>query len=329
MPASDPVHTRPDVPFRLAAPLTQSVSSGAFCYPGSGVGVSAAAAVGAASTVAEGRRLSHNGGGSTLLAAVVGFGVDIWTLSPGAIEKALLAFYIAEILYLVILTLARLSVLCLYLHLFAPLRTSCRGGDSRGEDGTGNVGLNMDAAPATSPSWGRCGFQIAALAIAVWLVIAGTVFLFLDVFQCWPVDTVWRFDFLSSSSPPSPRCLPVGTVACAAAACGIAQDAVILVLPLPELVQLWRRLPSAPAPVATATTAVMFSLSVVVLATSAVRLRFLVRFGRSANPTWDDTDSLVWSGVEVSATVVVASVPAIRAAVRQWWKRRGGGGPGE
>lgn len=119
-----------------------------------------------------------------------------------------------------------------------------------------------------------------------------------------------------------------------AASIGIAQDAAILLAPWPLLLLLRQSLirpstsspssPSTTSPAATAamvTALAMFSLGVFVLVTSCVRLHFLVHFDEtSLNPTWDNTDSLIWSGLEVSVSVIVTSLPTVRVMGQQAWR---------
>ena len=56
----------------------------------------------------------------------------------------------------------------------------------------------------------------------------------------------------------------------------------------------------------------MFSLGLFVTVVSCIRFRFVVKFMRSTNPTWDYTDLLLWSAVEVNVAIIVPCLPAIR-----------------
>lgn len=47
--------------------------------------------------------------------------------------------------------------------------------------------------------------------------------------------------------------------------------------------------------------------------TSIVRLYFLRHYGITSDPTWDNTDGVIWSTLEVSTGMICASMPALRA----------------
>ncbi|CAK7227664.1 hypothetical protein SCUCBS95973_006620 [Sporothrix curviconia] len=249
-------------------------------------------------------------------AAAIGFGVDIWTLSPDKIVRSMKAFYIDELLYLAILALVKLSVLFLYLRVFAP-----------------------QAPPATRAARRYRkhyrGFRVAVWVITAFVALPSLVFLLLDAFQCRPVDTIWA-QRTSTTAPPPPgtspsfSCLNVRALAYVASSFGLAQDAAILVLPWPMLLHLRQSFvpsPASPTPTTKGATAAMvtamamFSLGVFVLATSCIRLHFLVHFNEaSVNLTWENTDSLIWSGLEVSVSVIVMSLPTVRMLGQRAWR---------
>ncbi len=233
-------------------------------------------------------------------------------------------------LYVAVLALIKLSILFLYLRLFAP-----------------QAPPKSQLARQYREHYAR--FRMAVLVFAGVMVLApSAVFFFLGVFQCRPIDTVWKR--WTSTEPPasasaasSYSCLDVRTLADVAASFSIVQDVYILVAPWPLLRLLRRSLvvsrsstssassvpphssspPSSRASIAAAATATaMFSLVAFVLATSGVRLHFLVHFDAvSANPTWDNTDSLIWSWLEVCVSVIVTSLPTVRVLGQKAWTR--------
>ncbi len=118
-----------------------------------------------------------------------------------------------------------------------------------------------------------------------WTLISGIVFVFLGIFQCNPIDFVW-LGWTGDYGPHS--CLNVNTLTFVAAGFSIAQDLAILVIPLPFACEA----ECAPS-LQNRYHVFMFSLGIFVLITSCVRLRSIVVFGSSLNPTWDYVDTLI------------------------------------
>ncbi|KAK3680464.1 CFEM domain-containing protein [Podospora appendiculata] len=205
-------------------------------------------------------------------AAQSAFGVDIWTVRPAELTLSLKLFYIGESFYLCILTLTKISILCFYLRIF-PNRI----------------------------------FRVVAYTVMAWVAMSGVLFVFLQVFQCIPIAVIW--EGWKKGGFGWYRCLDINTLAFTTAGFSIAQDIVILVMPLPLLARLnvSRRSKFG--------IMVMFSLGIFVLITSCVRLWSLYTFGDSVNPTWDYTDALIWTGLEVAVSIIVTSLPAIRVLV--------------
>lgn len=156
-------------------------------------------------------------------------------------------------------------------------------------------------------------FRVCCWAVMAWVAVSSVLFILLQIFQCLPVDAIWRS--WKGDYPDPYHCLDVNSLVYAAAGCGIAQDLTILVLPLPLILRLhttWRR---------KASIMVMFSLGIFVLVTSCIRLRYLITFARSTNPSWDFFDTSVWSAFEVAVSVIAASLPAIRLYLVRAWPR--------
>ncbi|KAF9877557.1 CFEM domain-containing protein [Colletotrichum karsti] len=146
-------------------------------------------------------------------------------------------------------------------------------------------------------------FRWTTYATMGFIILSTTILLFMQIFQCIPFEynwVGWKGDF----GPH--QCLNINTLAFVAGGLSISHDVIILILPLPLLYKLnmTRRKKAG--------IFVMFSLGVFILITSCVRLQYIVLFTRSLNPTWDFTDALVWSGVEVSVSMVVVCLPAVR-----------------
>jgi hypothetical protein len=184
-------------------------------------------------------------------------------------------FYIDETFYLVILALTKISILYFYLRIF-PTR----------------------------------GFRIAAYIIMGWVAISHLIFVFMQVFQCTPINYVWE-GWTGEFGPH--RCVDVNTLSYIAAGFNIAQDAVLIVLPLPLLLGLNANRRTKAGII------LMFSLGIFVMITSCIRLRYLLLFAKSKNPTWDYSDALIWTGAEVAVSIIVTSMPAIRVLINRVW----------
>jgi hypothetical protein len=152
------------------------------------------------------------------------------------------------------------------------------------------------------------GFHAAAYVIMGWVSISGIIFLAMQIFQCIPISYSWE-GWIGTYGPH--KCVNINALASTAAGFSIAQDVVILLFPLPLLARLqvsWR---------SKIEVMVMFSLGIFIVITSCIRLRSIVHFARSSNPTWDYTDALIWTGLEAAVSIIVVSLPAIRVLVKR------------
>ena len=142
------------------------------------------------------------------------------------------------------------------------------------------------------------------------LVIIPTIVIsLLQILQCRPINLAWEGWDIDGAREK--HCLDVNILAYVAAGFSIAQDVMVLALPLPLLLKL--KVDTGRK----ACIVVMFSLGVFVLVTSCVRLRYITSFGNTANPTWDYSDPHIWSGVEVAVSIIVACLPAVRALIHR------------
>ncbi|KAH6682221.1 CFEM domain-containing protein [Plectosphaerella plurivora] len=151
-------------------------------------------------------------------------------------------------------------------------------------------------------------FRWVTYAVMLVTALSTTVYVFLGIFQCIPVSFNWE-GWKGGFGPN--RCVNQNALVLSAAGFSIALDVVILVLPIPLLVGLqmsWR---------SKASILVMFSLGVFIVITACLRLSYIIMYSRSFNPTWDNTDVLIWSGVEVSVSMIVTSLPAIRTLLKR------------
>lgn len=177
-------------------------------------------------------------------------------------------FFIDESLYLVLLTLTKILILCLYLQIF-PCPT----------------------------------FRIMTFVLMGVVAASGMALLFAQIFQCLPLNYNWES---WEGTFGAHRCVDVNMLTTVAAVFAIVQDVAILLLPIKVLINL-----NASAR-KKAGIILMFSLGLFVTVVSCIRLQYVVKFMRSTNPSWDYTDLLLWSAVEVNVAIVVPCLPAIR-----------------
>ena len=64
-----------------------------------------------------------------------------------------------------------------------------------------------------------------------------------------------------------------------------------------------------------------FLVGLFVTVCSIIRLRYLVKWGESANPTWDYTPIGIWSVIEGNAAIVCCCMPAMAGPIKKFWKR--------
>lgn len=149
-------------------------------------------------------------------------------------------------------------------------------------------------------------FRLAAFSVMGFTTLGNLVVLFLQIFQCHPIHLVWDGwkdkEWLDS-------CLDLNTLAYAAASLVIVQDLAIIILPMPWLIKLQMNLKTKIGIM------IMFSLGVFVLATSCARLSYILKFGHTVNPTMDYVGPIIWSGLEVAVSIMVACLPALRLLV--------------
>jgi hypothetical protein len=140
------------------------------------------------------------------------------------------------------------------------------------------------------------------------IAIPTIVITFITIFQCKPISLMWEGWLLPYYGG---KCFDMHVVTFVAAGFNIAQDLFVVVLPL---VPVWR------LKMDTRTkwgVMVMLGLGVFITVTSCVRVPYIAAFGRTYNPTWDYEDVLMWSGLELSVTIIVACLPAMGALMKQ------------
>ncbi|KAI1148329.1 hypothetical protein F4825DRAFT_434402 [Nemania diffusa] len=128
-------------------------------------------------------------------------------------------------------------------------------------------------------------------------------FVFASVFQCFPIYgawTVWDGSFHG-------HCNNLHIQSWIQAGINIAMDLLVIILPLPALSSLaisrGRKIHII----------VMFSLGFFITIISVIRLKTLVVFANSTNPSYDYVEPGLYSIIEASVGIICACLPAVRA----------------
>ncbi|EUC28265.1 hypothetical protein COCCADRAFT_30444 [Bipolaris zeicola 26-R-13] len=141
----------------------------------------------------------------------------------------------------------------------------------------------------------------------IWATIVFTclyaiAFITASIFQCRPISyNWWKWD-----GEHQGQCININALAWSNAIISIITDIWMLAVPLWEVFQLqlsWRKKLSV---------AIMFCVGTFVTVISVLRLRSLVTFAASSNPTWDQVDVITWSNLELNIGIMCANLPTLR-----------------
>ncbi|USP75528.1 hypothetical protein yc1106_02802 [Curvularia clavata] len=142
-------------------------------------------------------------------------------------------------------------------------------------------------------------FRLLAYITMAAIVISTTTIFFLSVFLCSPIESFWNRDIKG-------KCISPRNVSYANSASAIVQDIILLVLPLVYIrnlqVNRWRKI----------AVGFMFAAGTFGCIATIVRMHTLTLYNISFDPTWDYAPVATWTGLELAAGCVCASLPAIR-----------------
>jgi hypothetical protein len=130
----------------------------------------------------------------------------------------------------------------------------------------------------------------------------GTIFVIVSIFQCRPISYNW----LKWDGEHHGYCININALAWSNAIISIITDIWMLGVPLYEVFHLqlsWRKKLGV---------AVMFCVGTFVTVISILRLKSLVTFAASMNPTWDQVDVVNWSNLELNIGIMCANLPTLR-----------------
>ncbi|CAG8949283.1 hypothetical protein HYFRA_00004908 [Hymenoscyphus fraxineus] len=143
-------------------------------------------------------------------------------------------------------------------------------------------------------------------ATVLFVFVYGTTFIFLGIFQCSPISFFWT----NWDGEHEGKCFNSNAMTWANAGIGIALDIWMLALPMQQVFKLnlhWKKKIGV---------AMMFSVGLFVTIVSCLRLKSLVKFTYSDNPTWDNFDVGLWSTIEINVGIFCACMPSLRLLVR-------------
>ncbi|KAF2786450.1 hypothetical protein K505DRAFT_343799 [Melanomma pulvis-pyrius CBS 109.77] len=142
-------------------------------------------------------------------------------------------------------------------------------------------------------------FRIIAYIVLTYIALSTIGIYLVTIFSCSPVNSFWDRDVKG-------KCLDINAVAYANSGSAIAQDIIILVLPLASVRKLktnkYRKI----------AVGIMFAVGTFGCITTILRLHSLLDFRISIDPTWDYVPVTIWTELELASGFVCVSLPAIR-----------------
>ncbi|KAN0096823.1 hypothetical protein V8E51_015628 [Hyaloscypha variabilis] len=142
--------------------------------------------------------------------------------------------------------------------------------------------------------------RYAAIATIGMIAISTTIIFFMTVFSCHPVAFFWNRDIRGGT------CINVNKLAYANSAMSIIQDLLIVALPLPVLAKLNMGRKKKIG------VGFMFAVGSFGCVVSMIRLKSLLSFGNSLDPSWDYVNVVIWTTVELAIAIVCSCFPALR-----------------
>ncbi|KAM0323755.1 hypothetical protein ACHAQA_008692 [Verticillium albo-atrum] len=128
----------------------------------------------------------------------LGFGKHLWDLEDGHLLKTLRLFYIAEVVYIVVLALTKASIISMYIHIFR-----------------------------SSDAFRRWSYAVLSL-----LILSTVIITPLTIVSCRPIQFFWNKDIKGGT------CLDVNALAYAHSGAAIIFDVIIITMPIRMLWRL-------------------------------------------------------------------------------------------
>ncbi|OAL46515.1 hypothetical protein IQ07DRAFT_517389, partial [Pyrenochaeta sp. DS3sAY3a] len=139
----------------------------------------------------------------------------------------------------------------------------------------------------------------ACYALFIFIAISTTAIALATIFSCTPVPFFWNRDMEG-------KCVNLTALGFANSALAIAQDVFIILVPIPKLhtlhMKLWRKV----------AVGLMFTLGAGGCVATIIRLRSVYQLKVSIDPTWDYSELIIWTAVELTVVALLASLPSMR-----------------
>ncbi|PVH72157.1 hypothetical protein DL98DRAFT_611756, partial [Cadophora sp. DSE1049] len=143
--------------------------------------------------------------------------------------------------------------------------------------------------------------------------VTGVVFAIAICLVCKPISHAWNLWDMEHVG----HCGNINALAFANAGVSIVLDVFTLILPLTQIWSLNLGLKKRIGIM------LMFSVGAFVTVVSILRLKALVTFANTSNPTWDFFDAGLWSTIELDVGIICACMPAIRIILIRMFPRLG------
>ncbi|KAH8797761.1 hypothetical protein F5884DRAFT_743225 [Xylogone sp. PMI_703] len=144
----------------------------------------------------------------------------------------------------------------------------------------------------------------------VFVATFGLANMFCMIFSVWPIKYFWdgwKGNMVADSV------IDMNLFSFIRGGIEIGVDLVILCLPLPMLAKLHMSLQKKIRIMS------MFCVGFVITGVSCARLRSLVQFANTSNPTYDNTPTIYWCLIEADLFIIVACMPFIHAVLSRMW----------
>jgi hypothetical protein len=145
-------------------------------------------------------------------------------------------------------------------------------------------------------------FKVSAYLILAYIVVNSFVIFFLTLFSCIPIAAFWDRDTKG-------KCMNVQALAYANSASAIVQDIILLILPVMFIHNLQMKKYRKIA------VGLMFAIGTFGCIATIIRLRTLLAFKISIDPTWDYVPVTIWTELELLVGFICVSLPSIRILV--------------